>query len=247
MNDKNFPNHYIDKFKTEVIQPLIEKMLSGEFPPIPSDIAKNEFVQRTTKFYSDKEVAKKAELGCQALMEELQKFLSDADLERICNECVEGLNNYTVEKDRSHISKEQEKAVYQKLGISEETIGQIYEAGARLYKEHDFESAANVFFLLTVLDPHRYNVWLSLGLSEFQSGNCEVSLNVFSVASAIAVNSPFPYIYSAECCLKNGNMKEAAKFLTLAEEALTRGHHDVRGHLTDYIAKLRKQSQSQSH
>jgi hypothetical protein len=226
-------------------------MLGANYLYVPNKISSNELIQNIKfnrelpLFYETEDIANRFQIGMEAIVKELPHFLEKPEMDKIYNELLYGLEKCLMTRKAQRIETTRDKRVpSERFGVSEATMSAFYEAGARLFKKHEYENAANAFFILTMLDYRRYNAWLSFGLSEQQSGNLEAALYGYAMASVHAANSPFPYIYSAECAIKMGQKEQAEKCLSMSEEVLSLGHHDGRGHLADYIAKIRNQIHS---
>ncbi len=99
------------------------------------------------------------------------------------------------------------------FGLSDKTIEHFYKCGSRYYDSSHFKEACDVFYLLSILNPQKFNIWLSLGLSEKQMHHLEKALQAFAMATVMNITSVLPHILSAQCYLE---LKEN----TLAKETL---------------------------
>lgn len=106
------------------------------------------------------------------------------------------------------------------MNFSDSTIDILYSTGVRYLQKQNFSKAADIFFFLSLIDFHRHNIWVSLGISEMKLQQFEPALNAFAMASITNSQALYPYLYSAECCIALQRYKESNTYLTLAKEAL---------------------------
>ncbi len=85
------------------------------------------------------------------------------------------------------------------LKISEQSFHYFYQCGERLFNTTHFKDARDVFFLLTLLNPYKYNVWIASGLAEKRFGDNNKALEAFAMAALLDLSSVFSHLYSAEC------------------------------------------------
>ncbi len=128
------------------------------------------------------------------------------------------------------------------FGITDQTIEHFYEAGCRYYKGAYYKEAADVFFLISFLNPHIFNVWLSLGLTEQQGHNYEKALEAFAMATLIDMRSIQPHIHSAECYIHLRDNIVAKATLELAFKTLQTYHSEQMAEDQQIIEKLMQQT-----
>lgn len=109
------------------------------------------------------------------------------------------------------------------IGLSPKTYEIFYAAGIDLYTHKSYEKAADVFFLLTMLNHCYCNVWISFGLAEQHCGHYESALKAFAMAAITNADSPEPYFCAAGCCIAMHDPNEAKIYL---EEGLERLNQD---------------------
>lgn len=108
------------------------------------------------------------------------------------------------------------------IGISPKTYEIFYAAGRDLYTHKSYEKAADVFFVLAMLNHCYSNVWISLGLSEQHCGHFEQALKAFAMGAITHVDSPEPFFCAADCCIAMNDYSEAKIYLDEGLERLNK-------------------------
>ncbi len=106
------------------------------------------------------------------------------------------------------------------LKLSDEQLGQFYSYAIELFNERKFADAADVFLVLTQLNPCLHNQWLSLGMCEQQKGDLPAAQSAYETAIILNPNDPRPYINAALCCLGLADSQTALYFIALMEELI---------------------------
>lgn len=223
MDTKSALKSYLNPIKSEVFGALIEETMQEMAPP-PNSLESKEAWRGKTENALMEAISGQATIdktadGFDAIMEDLRTHLSTSAVENISKEWELGIERW-VEKAKLEEGMNPPDTLLEALGISEETLNHFYHAGMRYFANKDFKKASDVFYAIAGLDPRRYNVWLHLGLSEAHLERYEPALISFSMASIMNIDAPYPYIYSAECCLKDSRKDEARSYLDLAQEAV---------------------------
>ena len=187
---------------------IAEDMLKKAPPPkenplVPKEQIVKEAKTVLTEYLQGKDLRERIARGYQVIFRELKAHSTPVVIERIQGE-LEGCFN-EVKKNTKNLIKETPKEEdawrsFQEIyGISDETINDFYSCGFRLYEQKSYQEAADVFYVVSMLDYRRYNVWMSFGSAEKQLENWEQALIAFSMASLADMELPLPFIYSTEC------------------------------------------------
>ena len=93
-----------------------------------------------------------------------------------------------------------------------------------------------------MLSPLRFNVWLSLGITEKLSQAYEDALKAFSMASILDPDAVAPHFYSGECYLalhKNDLAETSLKYaLKCVQDAAEEPAVSQRAHITRLLADI---------
>jgi tetratricopeptide (TPR) repeat protein len=108
------------------------------------------------------------------------------------------------------------------IGIAPKTYEIFYACGLDLYKHDAFEKAADVFFLLTILNYCYSSVWIALGLSEQKCGHFELALKAYAMGAITHIESPEPFFCAADCCIAMNDPHEARIYLDEGMERLNK-------------------------
>jgi tetratricopeptide (TPR) repeat protein len=237
-------DYFYDKLTERVIDPQIEKFLTQIKDKKPERFAEikdiSTFKLETRKFLSGEGLRKKIELGVEAVIQDFQTRLSEQQINSIQKEVLEGLSN--LEKRSSEV-KEKEldmTSLENLMGISKLTINEVYQAGVHQFKQKAFQNAADIFFILSLLNYGRHNIWLSLGLSEQQLDHHEAAITYFAMASVTNIQSPWSFIYAVESSLHLNELTEAKAYLEHAKEICKANPIKNQKDISDYIDRLEK-------
>ena len=243
-------NEQIQKFEKEVVPPIVDHLMVTEYavappdPLVPEKVWKERMRGELTTFLSGKEVMKRVDSATEALVHYIKSNLSQVEIQDLAKEWQAGMEKmcdlFEV-KEEEPVEKIPVITLQQIMNLSEHSLGIFYTAGVKLYEGHDYRKAADLFFLLTLIDYQRHNIWLSLGLSEMKNNQFEQALNAFTMATATKNDSSLPYIYSAECSIALHRPQEASALLALARDGLSKLTIDEREVLLRQINSLEQQ------
>lgn len=141
------------------------------------------------------------------------------------------------------ISKWDEKNTYKEIcGIDEKQMRLFRTKGTELYNVEKYKEAADVFFLLSLIDWKLPYHWSSLGHAEYYSENYQDAINAYASAIVLDSKDPRPLLRSALCYEKLHQFQAAIDCLL---DALPLTHEPIykewEGHITPYLEKLRSQ------
>ncbi len=120
--------------------------------------------------------------------------------------------------EQNHSQQIKEGMIMQKeLQISDGDMTHCYEIGQQLFARHNFKDAADVFLVLSALNPTVASFWKALGLCEEQNKSYDTAVMAYAIALLYNENDPFPIINSA-LCLKH--IKEIDKARELLHNAI---------------------------
>jgi tetratricopeptide (TPR) repeat protein len=216
-----------DVLKEEVLAPIIDNLMATEYAAPPPNLLvspqawKQQKREELVALFSGQKEVDRINSALEVLKADFQANLSEVELEKLREEWESGTEKITHLLDQP-LSEPIAPltSLKEMMKLSETTMGFFYSVGVKFYKNQDFIKAADVFFLLSLIDAQRYNIWISLGLSEMKIEQFESALNAFAMASLIKKETPYPYYYSAECCSALGRAQEGVIYLTLAKEAV---------------------------
>lgn len=202
----------------EAVLPIVDDLMKANFatpPPgllVPEKVWRENIRQELIDVCTGKQIRNRLISAQNVILEGLKSHLAPAEFEAFQANWKQGMENMK--------SPEEGTTLQSIMGITEETLGAIYDVGIRCYKLKDYIKAADVFFFMTIIDYLRHNVWISLGLSEQQNGHFELALAAFSMAVMTNSDNPISYLQSAECSLALHNGEEAGQYLDLAKEVI---------------------------
>ncbi len=248
MSIKTAAAPFINKLKSEVVAPIVERTMEEHFsapPPNslePVQVRKEKARHELTNLFSGQAAVDKMTAGFDAIAEILRGQLRPKEFDHLYNEWSKGVEKWiammNADATHSELTEIKAECLQDIMGISEETMILFYEAGNHYFKQQIFEKASDAFYVVITLDHRRYNAWVALGLSEARSKHFDRSLYSFAMASITNIASPYPYIYSAECCLQADRNDEAKSYLHLAKEALEKSQLANKKSLMNSISKL---------
>jgi type III secretion system low calcium response chaperone LcrH/SycD len=103
------------------------------------------------------------------------------------------------------------------LSYTEEELSTLYTAAHQYYETGDYKKAGDLFSLLAKAAPFEPHYWRGLASSQQMQKNYKDALHAWSVAAILHEHDPWVHFHAAECLISEGDAKEAAKALDLAE------------------------------
>lgn len=244
-------NEQLQNFEKEIVAPLVDNLMETEYavappdPLVPEKVWKERMRGELTTFLSGKEVLKRVDSAIEAVLQYIKANLTQVEIDELAKEWelgVERLNDLSEKKIEGPLQVIPLITLQKLMNLSEKSLGIFYTTGVKLYEQQDYIKAADVFFLLTLIDYQRHNIWLSLGLSELKNKHYEVALNAFAMAAITKNDSPLSYIYSSECCIALHRLQESESYLALARDALNSLPVNERSSILRQINILEQQS-----
>jgi hypothetical protein len=230
MEEENPSFHaFLEKFEKEIVEPLVAEIMKEQFsvpPPnllVPEAMWKEDTKKQLMDICSAKDLRDRIISAQVVVLNDLKGLLPPADYQKFQENWKQGVEKLIAiaEQELPKEKKEEFPPSLQSLiGITEETIGHIYDVGVRRFQKMDFHKASDVFYLVTMIDYLRHNAWISLGLCEMENHHFELALEAFGMASITDIDDPLPYITSAECAYELGKEHDAKQFLNLARAAI---------------------------
>lgn len=101
--------------------------------------------------------------------------------------------------------------------FTEDELTTIYSAAFKCYETGDFKKACDLFKVLAKAAPFETHYWRGLASSEQMQKNYRAALNAWSVAAVLHEHDPWVHFHAAECLISEGEIREAAKALDMAE------------------------------
>lgn len=218
---------FFEKFEKEVIEPLIAEIMREQFSTpsllVPEKMWKEDTKQQLQSICNAEELRSRLISAQMAVLSDLKSHLAPQDFQRFQENWRQGIEKLIAiaEKELPKEKREEFPPSLQSLiGVTEETLSNIYDVGVRFFSKMDFHKASDIFYLVTLIDYLRHNAWISLGLCEMENHHFEKALEAFGMASITDIDNPLPYIASAECSAELGKQHDAKQFLSLARAAI---------------------------
>lgn len=212
----------------------IEKMFEEALKPAVAEIVEemkqpNNPLQNTKKLEHEvmdtlmnRHLDKYLEGGFQAIAREMPKICSPQEREQVSKEWGSAFDHFFKITESLTAASKGEPKTYdtfqQLLGISDSTVAIFYKCGCKLFEEHHFQDAYNVFFVVVYLDHRLSNAWVALGLSAKRNSDIEGALKAFAQATLADTRFALPQVYSAECYAEISDYSNAVASLELAQE-----------------------------
>lgn len=219
----------INKYITELtnsIAPVIDQIMSTLNAPanslVPENVWREQTKQKLTNYATGADIKERIDSGFELIVTDIESHLTPVEINGIKNEFREGIPKlYTVlaQKKSEEDQNTPPKTPQCIMNISDSTIENFYSVGMRYFNIKSFEPASHIFFVLTILDFYRHNLWLAYGLAEQNCGNMDTALQAYARAALTNADSPLPFMYSVECCLKIGETQQAKSYVDLALDA----------------------------
>lgn len=112
------------------------------------------------------------------------------------------------------LSSWDETKTYKEIaGIPETSMRQVRTLAVKNYNDGNYKDAADIFFLLSLIDWKLPYHWNSLGHAEYYSKNYRDALKAYKAASLLDIKDPKPLLHSAHCYEKLGDTKIAIDLL----------------------------------
>jgi len=250
MDTKSAIKPFINPIKAGLFKSDVEKTMAEHYsapPPNslePTNIWKERIERELIDLYSGQAAIDKAAMGYDAIAEDLRSHLSPKEFDKIYQEWSHGVERWIsfVKSAESKSAEAEIKAecLGEMMGISEGTLVNFYAAGNRYFSSQNFEKASNAFYVVVTLDHRRYNAWIAYALSEMKSQHWEQAIFGFAMGSITNIDSPYPYMYAADCCLHCNRIDEAKVYLNLAKEALEKSQLANKQLLMASVTKLQQ-------
>lgn len=210
---------------TESITPIADQISNSENAPlnslVPENIWKEQTKLKLINYGLGIDIKERINFGFEYIVKEIESNLSQIEIGKIKQEFSDGIPKLCEAIVHKKLEQTDENPVTPQviMCLSDTTIEFFYSSGMHYFNEKSFEPASHVFYVLTILDFYRHNLWLAYGLAEQNCGHMETALQAYAKAALTNSQSPLPYMYSVECCLKIGERHQAASYIDLALDA----------------------------
>lgn len=104
----------------------------------------------------------------------------------------------------------QDQSFQESFGLSNFVPYCFYVVAYNLINEKQYSDSADLFLLLTMLNPYVKDYWMGLGISEQENTKYDVAINSFAMCSMLDKTDPMPHVSSAQCYL-NVNDRDSAE------------------------------------
>ncbi len=112
-------------------------------------------------------------------------------------------------------SRLSEASVQDEIGLSDEDMLIIFEHGSEFFERQEYESAADIFLLLTFFNGVVAPFWISLGLAEERKQDFNAAGIAFLMASEVQEEDMSWALRAADCYMKAKNENQAEKILDI--------------------------------
>lgn len=215
----------LNSFREEA-QTACAEFLTKTAPEVADSPELKEAIRATLDITSEQQRIKSA---FESIFDYCQHHCTPVEMQEVSDNWEQAFERFTTllegkEWEGKQITEEDlMKPLQTQIGLSPKTYELFYAAGRDLYDYNAFEKAADIFFLLTTLNPYYSNVWLSLGLAEQKCGRFETALKAYAMGAITNLSSPESFLYAADCCIAMNNLSEAKVYL---EEGMERINKD---------------------
>lgn len=110
-----------------------------------------------------------------------------------------------------------DRTIQEFFGISNFVLYCFYVVAYQSLNHGQHADAANLFFMLTVLNPSVKDYWNGLGLAEKDNAHFDNALRAFNIASLFDEKDPYPHFYAAGCHIELKHKEEAKNELNTAD------------------------------
>jgi len=114
------------------------------------------------------------------------------------------------------------KQLKETLQISPQEIENTYALAYLLYEQKQFQSAADSFSVLMMMDPTDWRFSYGLAACRHALADWPNAALYFAVAAELNPGDPLPHYYTADCFLKLGNEKAAKLSYELVLERIAK-------------------------
>lgn len=232
----------------QLFVPSVEEMMKNETPPPNSLVSPKSWRKKKKEelldFYSGKKDFDRVNAAIKELQTDFSSSLSPIEMDKLTEEWERGLEKINALFETPQEVQDSIPAVplCRMMNLSDSFMETFYSAGVKYFQKQDFTKAADIFFLLSLIDFQRHAIWVSLGLSEMMIGEFEPALNAFAMASITNSMSPYPFIHSAECCIALSRFQEASTYFDLAKEAISNSAPKEKESLMGQITSLEQKN-----
>ncbi len=108
--------------------------------------------------------------------------------------------------------------------LGTEQLEELYSLGYECYGLGQYSEAADLFLLISTLDPKNEVIYHSLGIAEQERGNYEAAVQAYQLVSVLSPSaSAHALLYATECHIMRQEYTQAAATLQRAQEQISPG------------------------
>lgn len=107
-------------------------------------------------------------------------------------------------------------AVQKATGFSKETSEGIYNQGYLLYNTGRFKEAADIFHLLTTMNPAEPKYLMGLAACHHMRKDYSKGASLYNLVSLLDPQNPIPFFHASDCYFQIGDKVGAATMLEMA-------------------------------
>lgn len=143
-------------------------------------------------------------------------------------------------EETGELSKEVYIPLYERLGISTETLKHCYELGQWHYNRRDYYDSSSIFKFLTTLASDTLEFWIALGMSHSKMKQYQQAINTYKNAQDLFGGVIALHIHCAHNHIANSDRTNAAIELDDAKKLLNENpeYNQCWGEMYDYLRIL---------
>jgi tetratricopeptide (TPR) repeat protein len=132
----------------------------------------------------------------------------DEEIQKIREELAQGWQKLQ-EKPESNPESETVETLQQIMGLSGKTLEQLYDLAEKLLEKNEWQDYGDLVLFLACINPHAAAYRVACGIFYEKMGNLEEALAYYEQARQLEPNSPYAYLYGAECYFHMDNKIQA--------------------------------------
>lgn len=195
-------NNLPEELKKE-IETLSEEIVNCKNPPpanklINPEAAKQKYKEQYKEKIEMRDVGKSLSQALFLIMNEGRKYLDLDAFTRTIDEFESAFDRLM----KLEFDAIKDQSIKELSGISDETVSTIEKMAIQKHKEKDLTSSGRLFFLLTILDPDNFSIWIRLGIVHQENKNYLDALKSYGRAFNLNSTNIPNHIFMAECYME---------------------------------------------
>lgn len=142
----------------------------------------------------------------------------EEDEDKNIEERIKGLKKIVEDPQEAKKFIDQGILFQEAFGFTEDQMRNFYGFAKELCEQERFCDAADVFLVLTALNPYVCHFWLGLGLCHKIEGNYHRALFDYSMGMAVDSKNPYVFYNMADCYYHIDQIHVAKEFIDICME-----------------------------